>query len=478
MLDQDTARAILTLADETGPGSRWWVTGTSSPPSAAAASSTSPPAGPDPRPSCPSTWSTGSPTRSTPNSAWRCVPGYGPARCSTPWWRRTRYASTPPKPSAPRHSPTSPLTSSLNGETGVLVMADTREQVAALNGAIRDRLVAAGYVDDRRGVVTGAGERLGVGDRVMTRRNDRDLAVANRDTWTITGIDHDGTADRPTATRRAGSRSLPAGLRARARGARLRHHRPRRPGRDHPHRPPAAGRAHHRRRGLRRDDPRPRGQRGPPGRREPRRRPATVGRDLRPRPCRPRTRTRRQARSRGPRAVRTPPPPRGRAGRPARRLEPPNKTYEMPWPAAESRHHFMAGYGDLPRPGVAEIRGRRSTSSVTTSPPPPTRCAPASTNPPSDPCPRAASSRNTPTGSSTANTQQQLAQAGWETAQPVPGPAAADRPTATRAHLTEAEASADDPHHRSTPWPGASSQMDGPCGESCGEPLERPPQDS
>ena len=27
----------------------------------------------------------------------------------------------------------------------------------------------------------------------MTRRNDRDLAVANRDTWTITGIDHDGT---------------------------------------------------------------------------------------------------------------------------------------------------------------------------------------------------------------------------------------------------------------------------------------------
>ena len=31
---------------------------------------------------------------------------------------------------------------------GVLVMADTREQVAALNGAIRDRLVAAGHVDD------------------------------------------------------------------------------------------------------------------------------------------------------------------------------------------------------------------------------------------------------------------------------------------------------------------------------------------
>jgi len=40
------------------------------------------------------------------------------------------------------------------GETGVLVMTDTRDQVTALNGAIRDRLVAAGHVDDRRGVVT------------------------------------------------------------------------------------------------------------------------------------------------------------------------------------------------------------------------------------------------------------------------------------------------------------------------------------
>ena len=37
----------------------------------------------------------------------------------------------------------------LTGETGTLVMADTRDQVAALNGAIRDRLVAAGHVDDR-----------------------------------------------------------------------------------------------------------------------------------------------------------------------------------------------------------------------------------------------------------------------------------------------------------------------------------------
>jgi exodeoxyribonuclease V alpha subunit len=74
----------------------------------------------------------------------------------------------------------------------VAVVVATREQAAALNAAIRDRLVFDGRVDDRRVVVTGAGERIGVGDRIATRRNDRDLQVANRDTWTVTGVDRDG----------------------------------------------------------------------------------------------------------------------------------------------------------------------------------------------------------------------------------------------------------------------------------------------
>jgi hypothetical protein len=60
-----------------------------------------------------------------------------------------------------------------------LVTADTREQVAALNAAIRDRRVAAGLVEDRHSLTTDAGERIGLGDQVATRRNDRDLAVAN-----------------------------------------------------------------------------------------------------------------------------------------------------------------------------------------------------------------------------------------------------------------------------------------------------------
>ena len=60
-----------------------------------------------------------------------------------------------------------------------------------MNGAIRDRLLAAGHLDDTHTVVTKTGERLGVGDRVATRRNDRDLGVTNRDTWTITAIGAD-----------------------------------------------------------------------------------------------------------------------------------------------------------------------------------------------------------------------------------------------------------------------------------------------
>ncbi len=76
----------------------------------------------------------------------------------------------------------------LAGHTSRALMADTREEVAAVNAAIRDRLVADGLVDDDTVVTTLAGERLGVGDRVATRRNDVQHGLANRQTWTITAI--------------------------------------------------------------------------------------------------------------------------------------------------------------------------------------------------------------------------------------------------------------------------------------------------
>ena len=79
----------------------------------------------------------------------------------------------------------------LAGHTNRALMADSREEVAALNGAIRDRLVTSGLVDDSRVVINEAGERLGVGDRVATRRNDWQLGIANRQTWTITALGDD-----------------------------------------------------------------------------------------------------------------------------------------------------------------------------------------------------------------------------------------------------------------------------------------------
>ncbi|CAN5446003.1 hypothetical protein BH10ACT10_BH10ACT10_02250 [soil metagenome] len=77
------------------------------------------------------------------------------------------------------------------GAVGDLVVADTREQVASLNAAIRDRRRDGFAAGDS--IVTARGERLGVGDRVATRRNDPGLGVANRQTWTVTGIGADGS---------------------------------------------------------------------------------------------------------------------------------------------------------------------------------------------------------------------------------------------------------------------------------------------
>jgi conjugative relaxase-like TrwC/TraI family protein len=92
---------------------------------------------------------------------------------------------------------------------GQLVIADTREQVGALNAAIRDRLHALGEPNDERldDLATKRGERIGLGDRIATRRNDRDLGVANRDTWIVAGIGEDGSL---LVVGHGGERELPA----------------------------------------------------------------------------------------------------------------------------------------------------------------------------------------------------------------------------------------------------------------------------
>ena len=94
-----------------------------------------------------------------------------------------------------------------------LLIVDTRDQVSLLNAAIRDaRLTGEGTVGrgDSGGtasLTTSVGEQLSQGDRVATRRNDRDLGVANRDTWTVASVGDDGSL---LVRGRCGERTLPA----------------------------------------------------------------------------------------------------------------------------------------------------------------------------------------------------------------------------------------------------------------------------
>ena len=90
------------------------------------------------------------------------------------------------------------------GKPGLLI-ADTTEHVRALNAIVRD-LRDEHRDRSRPEVVTNAGEAIGVGDIVATRRNDTDLGVANRDTWTVTSVRSDGSL---TVTGRSGIRHLP-----------------------------------------------------------------------------------------------------------------------------------------------------------------------------------------------------------------------------------------------------------------------------
>ncbi|MCE5291823.1 MAG: AAA family ATPase [Nocardiaceae bacterium] len=70
--------------------------------------------------------------------------------------------------------------------------AHTREVAAQLSAVVRHQLVSAGHVDDTRVAVTSAGERVGTGDRVSTRRNNSEVGVANRDLWRVQTVTDTG----------------------------------------------------------------------------------------------------------------------------------------------------------------------------------------------------------------------------------------------------------------------------------------------
>lgn len=105
-------------------------------------------------------------------------------------------------------------TDTLAGVPTVLI-ADSNDSVHALNGRARGDLILDGTVDARREVALQGDARAGVGDLIITRKNDRRLHtprgwVRNGDRWTVTDIRDDGSL----TARRADSRgtvTLPAG---------------------------------------------------------------------------------------------------------------------------------------------------------------------------------------------------------------------------------------------------------------------------
>jgi len=101
------------------------------------------------------------------------------------------------------------------GLVSVLV-AETRDHVSALNQRARADLILDGTLKPGREVELNDGTTAGVGDTIITRRNDRRLRngktwVRNGDTWTVTGVRDDGSITiRKTGRRFGGSIVLPA----------------------------------------------------------------------------------------------------------------------------------------------------------------------------------------------------------------------------------------------------------------------------
>jgi len=76
---------------------------------------------------------------------------------------------------------------------GDAITTATNDEARELNERIRDERVRSGMVDDRR-ITTGSdGLSIGRGDVIQTRQNDSDVQVANRQTWTVQAVGQDGT---------------------------------------------------------------------------------------------------------------------------------------------------------------------------------------------------------------------------------------------------------------------------------------------
>lgn len=72
------------------------------------------------------------------------------------------------------------------------ITAATNDEARSLNERIRAERLDRGEVDDARTVFGSDGLPIGVGDVIQTRRNQSALGVANRQTWTVQHVGNDG----------------------------------------------------------------------------------------------------------------------------------------------------------------------------------------------------------------------------------------------------------------------------------------------
>ena len=108
------------------------------------------------------------------------------------------------------------LTHRSNG-ADVLLLAPSNETVTRLNRTAQQALIDAGALAASGWrLETPAGDRLHVGDEIVTRRNQRTItttahhSIKNRDRWTITAIDSDGSINASRTTDQSESVRLPS----------------------------------------------------------------------------------------------------------------------------------------------------------------------------------------------------------------------------------------------------------------------------
>ncbi|MGB4779853.1 MobF family relaxase [Microbacterium sp.] len=96
---------------------------------------------------------------------------------------------------------------------GEAITTATNDEARDLNALIRETRARAGLVDDTATVEGSDGLPIGRGDLVQTRRNDAGVGVANRQTWTVDHVGEDGSLwvrDTDTKRKHRASVRLPA----------------------------------------------------------------------------------------------------------------------------------------------------------------------------------------------------------------------------------------------------------------------------